>query len=683
MQIFNKLSSLIALLIPILLTSCGGGSGICGLSALSFGLVAGSACSSGGGSSGGSAGAETIFAGPANSQDATTGVRTGIQSPRIAVDSSGNVYATSQGNTIQKITAAGVITTFAGTTAGSSGSADGIGAAAEFNRPTGAAVDSSGNVYVADTGNHTIRKITAAGAVTTLAGTAGSSGSADGTGAAARFNVPSAVAVDSSGNVYVADSGNHTIRKITAAGAVTTLAGTAGSSGSADGTGAAARFNVPIDVAVDSSGNLYVAERRNHTIRKITAAGAVTTLAGTAGSPGSADGTGAGARFFEPIGVAVDSVGNVYVADTENNTIRKITSTGVVSTFAGTAGTSGLADGTGAAARFNLPMSIAVDSGGNVYVATARRSHTIRKINAAGVVTTIDWTAGLWGSTDGTGAAARFFVPAGAAADASGNLFVADLFNHTIRKITSAGVVSTFAGTAGSSGSADGTGAAARFFQPNGVAVDSVGNVYVADMENNTIRKITVAGVVTTFATSSWPTGIAVDSGGNVYVADGSPNTIRKITAAGVVTLVAGSAGGGGSTDGTGADARFATPRGMAVDSSGNLYVADSRNHTIRKITSAGVVSTFAGTAGSSGSADGTGAAARFWEPSAVAFDPSGNVYVADTYNDTIRKITAAGVVTTLAKSSRPYGVAVDPSGKFLFVTDPFNATVQKIILIP
>ena len=608
MQIFNKLSSLIALLIPMLLTSCGGGSGICGLSALSFGLVAGSACSSGG------AGPQptpavfssvTTFAGPAYSQDATTGVRTGIQSPRIAVDSSGNVYATSQGNTIQKITAAGVITTFAGTTAGSSGSADGIGAAAEFNRPTGAAVDSSGNVYVAD-------------------------------------------------------SGNHTIRKITAAGAVTTLAGTAGSSGSADGTGAAARFNVPIDVAVDSSGNLNVAERRNHTIRKITAAGAVTTLAGTAGSPGSADGTGAGARFFEPIGVAVDSVGNVYVADTENNTIRKITSTGVVSTFAGTAGTSGLADGTGAAARFNLPMSIAVDSGGNVYVATARPSHTIRKINAAGVVTTIDWTAGLWGSTDGTGASARFFFPAGAAADASGNLFVADLLNHTIRKITSAGVVSTFAGTAGSSGSADGTGAAARFFQPNAVAVDSGGNVFVADGENDTIRKITAAGVVTTFATSSWPTGIAVDSGGNVYVADGSPNTIRKITAAGVVTLVAGSAGGGGSTDGTGADARFATPRGMAVDSSGNLYVADSRNHTIRKITSTGVVSTFAGTAGSSGSADGTGAAARFWEPNAVAVDPSGNVYVADSGNLTVRKITAAGVVTTLAGTAGSSGSADD-----------------------
>jgi hypothetical protein len=203
---------------------------------------------------------------------------------------------------------------------GGTGSADGTGSAARFGNPAAVATDSSENVYVADYYDHTIRKITPAGAVTTLAGLAGSSGSADGTGSAARFNHPWGVATDSGGNVYVADSYNHTIRKITPAGAVTTLAGLAGSSGSADGTGSAARFNDPLGVATDSSGNVYIADYLNETIRKITPVGAVTTLAGPAGSSGSAaDGTGSAVHFSRPIGVAVNSSGNVYVAEEGND----------------------------------------------------------------------------------------------------------------------------------------------------------------------------------------------------------------------------------------------------------------------------------------------------------------------------------------------------------------------------
>jgi len=273
----------------------------------------------------------------------------------------------------------GTVTTFAG---GVNGSTDGTGADARFNSPYGVAVDGDGNVYVADTSNHTIRKITAAGVVTTLAGTAGSSGSADGTGAAARFWGPRGPAVDGGGNVYVADYGNYTIRKITAAGVVTTLAGTAGSFGSADGTGADARFFYPYGVAVDGDGNVYVADRANHTIRKITPAGVVTTLAGAAGSSGSADGTGAVARFNYPDGVAVDGGGNVYVADTSNHTIRKITPAGVVTTLVGAATENGFSDGRGPLARLYAPYGVAVDGGGNVYVADYA-NHAIRKVTPA------------------------------------------------------------------------------------------------------------------------------------------------------------------------------------------------------------------------------------------------------------------------------------------------------------
>ncbi|MCE9659205.1 MAG: hypothetical protein K8R60_11650 [Burkholderiales bacterium] len=312
------------------------------------------------------------------------------------------------------------------------------------------------------------------------------------------FNSPLGVAVDAAGNFYVADTSNHTIRKITPAGVVTTLAGLAGSPGSADGTGSAARFNVPRGVAVDGAGNVYVADTSNVTIRKITPAGVVSTLAGLAGTGGSADGTGSAARFGQPFGVAVDGSGNVYVADTVNSTIRMITPAGVVSTLAGLAGSAGSVDGTGSAARFASPHGVAADAAGNVYVVEV--SHTVRRITPAGVVSTLAGLANAVGSADGSGSAARFADPRGVAVDAADNVYVADTANHTIRRITPAGAVSTLAGLAGSPGNIDGTGNAARFNQPRGVGVDAAGNVYVADTSNSAIRKVTPAGVVTTVA---------------------------------------------------------------------------------------------------------------------------------------------------------------------------------------
>src|SRR5205823_3531610 len=214
-------------------------------------------------------------------------------------------------------------------------------------------------------------------------------GSADGTGSAARFNSPAGVALDSAGNTYVADTVNSTIRKITPAGVVTTFAGLAGSTGSANGTGSAARFNFPSGVAVDraGTGNIYVGDTNNFTIRQITPAAVVTTLAGSPGVRGGANGTGSAASFELPEGMAVDSTGNIYVADTDASTIRKITPGGVVSTFAGSFAKFGSLNGTGSAARFNLPTDVAVDSSNNLYVADTNNC-TIRKITPAAAVTT-------------------------------------------------------------------------------------------------------------------------------------------------------------------------------------------------------------------------------------------------------------------------------------------------------
>jgi len=253
----------------------------------------------------------------------------------------------------------------------------------------------------------------------TFAGTAGLSGSADGTGSAARFTSPAEVALDGANNLYVADTGNHTIRKITPAGVVSTFAGSPGVPGSADGTGSAARFNSPIGVSLDGAGNLYVGDADNDTIRKITPAGIVTTFAGKAGEIGSADGTGSNARFSGPRGVAVSAAGDVYVADTFNDTIRKITPAGVVSTLAGLAGATGSTDGTGSAARFNRPRGVAVDLASNVFVADTAND-TIRRISPAGVVTTVAGSALVGGSADGSVFVARFFAPISIDVSASG-----------------------------------------------------------------------------------------------------------------------------------------------------------------------------------------------------------------------------------------------------------------------
>ena len=632
----------------------------------------------------------------ATSIDAT-GSAAQFSAPRgIAVDSSGNVYvADSSNHTVRKVTAAGVVTTLAGT-AGTTGTAQST--PAKFHEPFGVATDSAGNVYVADTNNNAIRKITPAGVVTTLAGGSGM-GSTDGTGSAAKFAEPHGVVLDTSGNVYVTDYVNMTIRKVTPAGVVTTLAGSPGVEGFVNGTGTAARFKSLQGIAIDTSGNLFIADSGNRSIRKVTPAGVVTTFVdGTNGQLGT------------PRGIVMDSTGTLYVTDYSNHVIYRVTSAGAVSRFAGFERGAGVApqpgstDGTTATALFNAPSAVAVDSAGNLYIADTS-NNTVRKI-ASGNVTTLAGQAGRSSSVDGKGSAARFEDPYAVAVDGSGIVYVADATDHSIRKITTDGTVTTFAGRPGTFGSSDGTGTAALFKNPQGIAADSAGNVYVADTGNATVRKITSFGVVTTLAGSagspgnvdatgptarfSSPYGIAVDGAGTVYVVDSNVNIVRKITAAGVVTTLAGSFGQIGLVDGTGAAARFAVPFDIAVDTAGNLYICDHGNHAIRKITPAGVVTTLAGS-GLPGKVDGTGSAALFKFPAGISVDSTGYVYVADTDNQVIRKISPAGVVTmiagsgigsadgvgTLATFNNPKDVAVDSSGN-VYVVDRGNHTIRK-----
>ncbi len=298
------------------------------------------------------------------------------------------------------------------------------------------------------------------------------------------LDYPHGIAVDAAGDLYVSDQGNHVIRKITATGVITTIAGLGDAGHFADGPVETATFRYPEGLALDVSSNaIYVTcERR---IRKISG-GTVTTLAGD-GTDGLVDGAGGDAKFKSPVGMAIDLAGNIYLCDQGNHRIRKVTPGGVVTTFAGS--TAGLTNGTGTAAQFEYPMGVALDANGNLYVADGE-NHCIRKITPAGVVTIFAGSdSRVWGSDDGTGTQAKFMNPHGLVADGAGNLYVADRGNRRIRKITPAGVVSTIAGS--TSGLADGAGATAQFGLPTFLAIDNNGNLYVSDSGNNRIRKMT------------------------------------------------------------------------------------------------------------------------------------------------------------------------------------------------
>jgi sugar lactone lactonase YvrE len=556
-----------------------------------------------------------------------------------------------------------------------------------ITQPQRVTADATGNLYF--TASNAVFKLSASGTLTLLAGTGRMGYSGDGGPAInAQFNNPQGVAIDYLGNLYVADTGNSLIRVITPDGNINLYAGnvlnglpTFGWTGDG-GAAIGAQLQLPVGIAVDGAGNLYIADSANNAIREVTTGGIITTIAGLGpNSPGFAGDTAAAtaANLDGPLDVTVDKNNNVYIADTNNANVRKITSDGNINTVAGdTAIVSGVVtvnfgfagDG-GAAIDAELagPAGVAVDSSGNIYIATYA-DNRIRKVAASnGNISTFAGNSGYGFAGDGGPIlSAQLSAPRGICLDSAGNLYLADRWNNRIRKIAG-GTISTIAGNGQANfGGDNGLATSAQLSAPDGVAVDNAGNVYISDFLNNRVRMVSPSGVITTYAGNglsgfsgdggqatsaalSQPAGLAVDAAGNLYIADSNNSVVRKVTQAGVISTVAGTGGSQGySGDGAAAtSAKMMAPFGVAVDSSGNLYIADFYGW-IREVTaSTGVISTIAGNGSVGYSGDGGPAtSAQFYYPVSVALDLSGNVYVADSNNGAVRMISN-GTISTVA----------------------------------
>ena len=676
--------------------------------------------------------------------DGRPATNTALASPfDVAVDGQGNIFIADAGNDrIRKVDGAtGIIETVAGD--GNEGfSGDGGPAiSASVNRPEGVAVDGQGNIFISDYFNHRIRRVdNATGVMDTIAGNENIGFSGDGGPATdASLAFPSGVATDGQGNIFIADTHKNRIRRVDGAtGIITTIAGDGNRGFAGDGGPATdASLDSPEGVAVDSRGNVFIANRKHRRIRRVdSATGVIDTVAGNGERGFSGDGGPAtGASLAYPVGVAVDGQGNLLIADSTNDRVRRVdATTGIITTVAGSGPTGLFGEGgfsgdggPATSARLNGPAGVAVDGQGNIFIADTHKNR-IRRVDAAtGVINTVAGDGSWSFSGDGGPAsAARLALPSGIAVDGRSNLFIADTENNRVRRVdATTGVIDIVAGNGERGFSGDGGPATdASLAYPLSVAVDGQGNLLIADSTNDRVRRVdATTGIITTVAGSGptglfggggfsgdggpatsarldGPSGLAVDGDGNIFIADRLNNRIRRVDAVTrIIETVAGDGNEGFSGDGGPAtDASLFLPEGVALDGHGNIFIADAGNNRVRRVDAiTGVIDTVAGDGKQGFSGDGgpaIGASLDF--AIGVAVDGQGNLLIADSTNDRVRRVDAAtGIIDTVAGNGNtgfsgdggpataatlnyPNGIAVDGRGN-LFIADTHNNRIRMV----
>ena len=671
----------------------------------------------------------STIAGGAPPSNPTAAIQASIgDPPRVAADAAGNVYFGSL-HSVFRVDPSGTMTRVAGNgRAGNSGDG-GPATDAQLRFPAGMAVDAAGNLYVADRDASVVRKFAPGGTISTVAGTGEPGNAGDGAQAAsAQLNGPLAVAIDTAGSLFIADTGNNVVRKVASSGVITTVAGTGERGFRGDGGPAReAWLDGPEGVAVDGAGNLYIADTFNGRVRRVAADGTITTAAGngSTGIFGGDNNPAAGAALSLPPDVTVDRQGNLYIADFGNSRIRMVAN-GIITTVAGSTRGAPPADGEAAVnARFSGPTGVAIAPNGTVYFAEgtlgsgtglAHGDFRIWKVSTEGILSTLAGNGVPSYSGDGgAGSTAQLNGAAGVAIDGFGNLYVADTLNQRVRKIAPGGTITTITGTGTPGFSVDfGAPAAAQVDTPRGLAVDASGNVYLADTRNSRVRKIAPGGNIFTYAGNgnasyfgdtgpanrasvNQPEGVALDAAGNLYIADTLDHAVRKVTTDGTITTIAGFGGQGfGGDGGPATSARLMLPRAVAVDVAGNVYVADTGNHRVRKIDPLGVITTVAGNGETAPDVEGGPAlSVPLSDPRGLALDRAGNLYIADTGHNRVRKVSPDGVITTIAGNgtccysgdggiataaqlNQPWGLAVDVAGN-VYVADSGNSAVRVL----
>src|SRR5579871_3336012 len=567
---------------------------------------------------------------------------------------------------------------------------------APLRGPIAVAVDATGNLYIADRLDNRIRKVDTSGVITTFAGTGRPGYNGDRIQATtAQLNLPTSLAFDASGNLYVSDVGNSRVRVISSDGTINTVAGN-GTPGILGDSGPAIQAQLnPLAVALDSTGNLFISTTDNR-IRKVDTAGTITTIAGTGNSLYAGDnGPAVNAGLGPSPAMVCDAQGNLYIADPLNGYVRKIDLAGIIHPVAGAGQVGLILDYIPATAAVMSAQGLALDStGNNLYISELTLSDLRVVDMTTGIIHTVAGNNNVGFMGDGKSPLqAEFNLPQGLAIDSANHVYLADFGNFRVRKVAG-NTISTVAGTS----DGDGQAATSAFLNfPLGLAVDSANNVVVADSGNLAARRFTPGGPIAPFgAVLGPPTAVASDAAGNFYISDTEP-LVLKVSKTGSTSTVAGDAQIGYSGDnGIATSAMITDPAGVAVDGAGNIYFTDHTNHKIRKVTvSTGIITTIAGTGNSNYSGDKGPALNAGIDPYDIASDAQGNLYVADYLNSRIRKIGLDGTITTVAGTgvagytgdgglaaaaeiAFPTGVALDSAG-YLYIGDYSNSVVRRV----